>query len=304
MKNVVKLVALFFVMLTVVPLTALVFSVNQDKFVLYDQFTQKEMYVSKRDYLIGAVASEMPASFHIEAMKAQAAAIYTNAIRLSSQKKTVANINSQNNSGYINQKKLKEMWGKNFDNYYEKVSAAVDEVFGSVISFDGKPILAAYHSMSSGKTQKAEDVWGQDVPYLVSVDSEGDTFCTDFETQKEVETSVAREILKEEYPQTHLPEIDSLLITDRTESDCGAVVSVIIGDKTVSGQKMREMFDLRSASFTYEIVDSKIKFTVKGYGHGVGLSQYGADFMARQGSKWQEIISHYYKGTEILYINK
>ena len=90
MKNVVKLVALFFVMLTVVPLTALVFSINQDKFVLYDQFAQKEMYVSKRDYLIGAVASEMPASFHIEAMKAQAAAIYTNAIRLSSQKKTVA----------------------------------------------------------------------------------------------------------------------------------------------------------------------------------------------------------------------
>ena len=113
-------------------------------------------------------------------------------------------------------------------------------------------------------------------------------------------TEYSEEILKKEFPQTHLPEIDSLLITDRTESDSGAVLSVVIGDKTVSGQKIRELFDLRSASFTYEISDEKIKFTVRGYGHGVGLSQYGADFMARQGADYEEILKHYYKGVEIV----
>lgn len=301
MKNVVKLVLSLFVMITLIPLIALFLSQKQNKFTLYDEHLNKELHVSKKEYVIGAVASEMPVTFHSEALKAQAAAVYTNAVRLSAQNKNVANINSQKNSGYISKKKLKEIWGKNFDAYYEKISSAVDETFGSIISYDGKPILAAYHSMSSGKTQRAEDVWEEAVPYLVSVNSEGDTFCSDFESKVSFSTENAREILKNEFPDTYLPEINSLLITDRIENDSGAVLSVMVGDKTVSGQKIRELFNLRSAAFTYEIADGFINFAVKGYGHGVGLSQYGADFMARQGSKWQDIVSHYYSGTQILY---
>jgi stage II sporulation protein D len=290
-------------MLTLIPLTAFFFVDNsKGKFRVYDIDRDKLLTLSPREYVIGALASEMPPSFHKEALKAQAVAIYTNAIRsVYSESEYIAKVSPKRLHGYTNEKILKERWGKNFEFYSEKMSAAVDEVLGTVIVYKDKPILAAYHSMSGGKTESAENVWGQSVSYLTPVESEGDKLAADLVKSREFSSKEAREILKFALPETFLPEVDTLLFTDLEYSDSGTLLSAVVGDKKISGQKIRKIFSLRSAFIEISAQDGKVIFTTKGYGHAVGLSQYGADFLGRQGSDFKEILKHYYKGTSLLY---
>lgn len=303
MKEVFKSALALFLMLTLIPLTCLFFVDNSEgKFKVYDTDRNKTLTLSPREYVIGALCSEMPPSFHKEALKAQAVAIYTNALRSSySDGEYVAKVSPENLYGYTTQKILKERWGKNFDAYYEKMCSAVDEVLGTVITYDGKPILAAYHSMSGGQTESAENVWGESVPYLTAVESEGDKLAADLVKTKEFASDEARKILKAALPDTFLPEVDTLLFTDFEYSGSGTLLSVVVGDKKISGQKLREIFSLRSALVEISAGNNKIIFTTKGYGHAVGLSQYGADFLGRQGSDFEEILKHYYTGTSLLY---
>ena len=303
MKDVLKSALAIFLMLTLIPLSAFFFVDNsKGKFKVYDIDKNKTLTLTPREYVIGALASEMPPSFNSEALKAQAVAIYTNAIRsVYSNNEYVARASPKKLYGYTTQKILKEHWGKNFEAYYDKMSSAVDEVLGTVIVYNDKPILAAYHSMSGGKTESAENVWGQSVKYLTSVESEGDKLAADLVNTYEISSDEARKILKSALPDTFLPEIDSLLFTDFEYSDSGTLMSAVVGDKKISGQKIREIFSLRSAFIEISAQDGKVIFTTKGYGHAVGLSQYGADFLGRQGSDFKEILKHYYKGTSLLY---
>lgn len=303
MKEVFKSALALFLMLTLIPLTAFFFVDNsKGKFRVYDIDRDKLITLSPREYVIGALASEMPPSFHKEALKAQAVAIYTNAVRsVYSESEYIARVSPKRLHGYTNEKILKERWGKNFEFYFEKMSAAVDEVLGTVIVYKDKPILAAYHSMSGGKTESAENVWGQSVSYLTPVESEGDKLAADLVKSREFSSKEAREILKFALPETFLPEVDTLLFTDLEYSDSGTLLSAVVGDKKISGQKIREIFSLRSAFIEISAQDGKVIFTTKGYGHAVGLSQYGADFLGRQGSDFKEILKHYYKGTALLY---
>ena len=153
MKEVFKSVLAIFLMLTLIPLSSFFFVDNsKGKFKVYDIDRNKILTLSPREYVIGALASEMPPSFHKEALKAQAVAIYTNSIRsVYSDSAYIAKVCPKKLYGYTTQKILKESWGKNFKAYYEKMSSAVDEVLGTVITYKDKPILAAYHSMSGGK---------------------------------------------------------------------------------------------------------------------------------------------------------
>lgn len=306
MKDVLKAALAIFLMLALIPLSALLFADReQDKFKLYDEKKDKAVSLAQREYVIGALCCEMPPDFHIQALKAQAAAIYTNAVRLLySGEEYVARVDMENFKGYADKDSLKKRWGKNFSVYYDKMCGAVDEVLGAVITYNDKPIVAAYHSMSSGKTENAKTVWGESVPYLVAVSSEGDTFCADLEKKKTFSVKKAREILSEGFPDAFLPEVDTLLLTEPEYTPSQTVDSIMVGNVKTSGQKIRELFSLRSAAFTFEIKGSNLTFTTKGYGHGVGLSQYGADFMARQGSDWKEILKHYYKGSTVLYIDQ
>ena len=303
MKDVLKSALAIFLMLTIIPLSAFLFVDNsKGKLKVLDTDRNKIIALDFRDYVIGALCCEMPPGFHKEALKAQAVAIYTNAIRKSSsQNDYIAEVSPKNLRGYTTEKTLKEKWGKNFEGYYEKMCSAVDEVLGSVITYEGSPILAAYHSMSSGKTECAQNVWTESVPYLVAVESEGDKLAADLVKTKSFSSQEVREILKSAFDETFLPELDSLLFTDFEYSPSGTLVSAIVGDKKVSGQKLRELFSLRSAAIEIKAENSQITFTTKGYGHGVGLSQYGADFIARQGADYKEILSHYYTGTSLLY---
>ena len=290
-------------MLTLIPLFSFLFIDNsKGKFKVLDTDRNKVLSLSPREYVIGALSSEMPPSFHKEALKAQAVAIYTNALRSSySDDEYVAKASPENLYGYTTQKILKERWGKNFDAYYEKMCSAVDEVLGTVITYNDKPILAAYHSMSSGKTESAENVWGESVPYLVPAESEGDKLAADLVETKTLSSDETREILKNALPDTFLPEVDTLLFTDFEYSSSGTLLSAVVGDKEISGQNLREMFSLRSASVEISAENGEITFTTKGYGHAVGLSQYGADFLGRQGADFKEILKHYYTGTSLLY---
>lgn len=303
MKDTLKKLVAVTLALLILPLCSLLFYKNtENKTALFDEQKNKIIYVDTRAYVIGALACEMPASFHTEALKAQAVAIYTNAVRSqSSGEQYVCKINQSKLAGYTNTKILKEKWGKSFDVYYKKLEDAVDSVYKSVITYKSKPILAAYHSLSSGKTENAENVWGQKVPYLVSRISEGDTFCPELVSTKTLTVKEAREILSKSFPDTFLPQVDSLLMTNITKSDAGTVLSLVVGDREITGQKLRSLFSLKSACFDVKIAEGSLTFTVYGYGHGVGLSQYGADFMARQGKDYKEILKHFYNGTEIMY---
>ncbi len=306
MKSVLKKVLAIALAITFIPLVSLLFSrPKDDKITLFCEDSGKKISVKMRDYVIGALACEMPASFSSEALKAQSCAIFTNALRSKAAGEEYVNrVSIKNLLGYTTPKILKQKWGNNFEIYYEKIEDAVDSVWGRVIAHEGKPILAAYHSMSPGKTESAENVWGEKVPYLVAVDSEGDTFCAEFVSEKTVSADAAREVFKTALPETFLPQVDALLITDIKKSDSGTVLSLVVGDSELTGQKIRSLFSLRSACFDVAIQDGNITFKTYGYGHGVGLSQYGADFMARQGKTFEQILSHYYPTTSLMYIKQ
>lgn len=300
MKRILKLYVSILLVLTLFPLSVFVFYKNDsDKFYVKNTDNNKTLKLSQKEYVLGALCCEMPPTFHKEALKAQAVAIFTNAVR-EKELNQLTEISIKNLKGYTDRETLKEKWGKNFSYYYDKMSEAVDEVLGKVITYQNAPILAAYHSMSSGKTESAENVWGEKVNYLTPVLSEGDTFAADYKIEKFISINEVREKLSESFPETYLPELDTLLFTDITRSDSKTVLSLVVGDKNVTGKQIREIFSLRSAAFEIEVMENEIKFACYGYGHGVGLSQYGADFMARQGSSYEQILNHYYSQTKLM----
>lgn len=302
MKELIKKALLIYLMITLIPLSVFIFKPSEQiKFKIYDAAEEKVLSLSQREYVLGALCSEMPPTFHTEALCAQAVAIYTNAYRsFFKGEEYVARVNTKSAQGFVTNGELKKRWGKNFDYYYNKMQKAVDLTLGKVITYEEKPILAAYHSQSSGKTESAENVWGGAVPYLVPADSEGDTFSPNHTEKNELAAEQVREILQNSGEKLYLPQDNTLLFTDFEFSPSGTLLSVTVGNAKMSGQKIRRLFNLKSAAVTVSCDKDNIIFTTKGYGHGVGLSQYGADFMARQGKNWREILSHYYLKTEIM----
>ena len=250
-----------------------------------------------REYLIGSVAGEMPASYHTEALKAQAVACYTYAKYISARdadKLGGADISDDSSvyQSYINEAARKEKWGDNFEKNEKIIADAVDEVLYSYLSYDNKPAMTAYHNICSGVTESAENVWGEKVDYLVSVVSTGDKLSPDYQTETKITIEEFKNILSK-----NSVEYDDLGEIKRFES--GYVKSIEIGEESISGTDFREMFSLKSADFDVEIGEENVVFTCRGNGHFVGMSQYGADYMARQGATFDEILNHYYPGTEL-----
>ena len=256
----------------------------------------KEM--DTREYLVGCVAGEMPASYHTEALKAQAVASYTYAKYISSRDKDKlggADISDDSTvyQAYINQSARKEKWGDDFEKNEKTVSAAVDAVLYSYLSYENKPAMTAYHNISSARTESAENVWGEKIPYLVSVNATGDRLSHDYQSEKNFTIKEFKSILKE----NDIEYSDKISVENRYDS--GYVKNVKIGSKSISGTDFREMFSLRSADFDVETGEEKIVVTCRGNGHFVGMSQYGADAMAVSGSTYDSILTHYYPGTEL-----
>ena len=259
----------------------------------------KSSEIEMREYIIGCVAAEMPADYHSEALKAQAVASYTYAKRIrESNTDEAADItdNPAVHQGYIDKAERKEKWDEKFDEYEEKIGAAVDSVLGEYMSFDGETVLAVYHSNSAGRTRNAENLWGSEIPYLVSVESGGDRLSPDYIRAVTFSEDELCGYL-EECSVTPKGSADEW-IEEIKRDDEGYVTSLTVCGEEVSATDFRSAAKLESACFEIEY-DGEFTVTCKGYGHGVGLSQYGADYMARQGFSYREILSHYYTGVSL-----
>ncbi|MCH5190537.1 MAG: stage II sporulation protein D [Oscillospiraceae bacterium] len=259
--------------------------------------------MSLREYLIGTVAAEMSLSYHEEAIKAQVIASHTllEHSRLNkSEEIGEADItdNSQTHQGYIDTDTQKEKWGDNYSKYREKIEKCVDEVINLIIQYDGEPITAAFHAISNGKTENASDVWGGTYPYLISVESAGDKLSPAYSSELTVSVDEFKSIMEKQ--DATLSDDPNSWIRDTVKTETGMVKEITVGDKTFKGSDIRSFFSLKSSTFDCKYDNGSFSFTVSGYGHGVGMSQYGADFMARQGLTYKEILQHYYPGTQIV----
>lgn len=260
-----------------------------------------------REYLIGCVAAEMNAGCHEQALMAQAVASFTYLRRKQADEKNSptkslqgADItdNSETHQGYIDKSAREKKWGDKSAVYEEKIAAAVDAVWGTLMTYGGQPICAAFHAISPGKTESAKEVWGKDYPYLQSVLSAGDKLSPDF-AKTVVFTKAQFQKKAETIQDVKLSGDSSEWVGKITLTDAGTVKNILLGESSVSGTALREAFGLASAAFTIQYQDGGFQCKTKGYGHAVGMSQYGADYMARQGSTWQEILRHYYTGVTI-----
>lgn len=248
------------------------------------------------DYIKGVVAAEMPALFQQEALKAQAVSARTYAVR-KMQENATTEVPYNIGQAYITIDEMKQKWGNNFASYYNKISAAVDATKGEIMTYQNEPILAVFHAQSSGKTESAENVWSQSVPYLQSVESIVDENAPDFEKTVSFTYDEIIKKFTEKYNDFHLQKENMpQQIIIKSRSDAGYVQQIQIGNQTFTGKEVRETLGLRSANFTISIENDTLFFTTKGYGHGAGMSQYGAEFMAQQGKTYHEILQHYYTG--------
>lgn len=256
---------------------------------LYDKKANENLSLDMRDYLIGVVAAEMPASFSSEALKAQAVAARTFAYYNTNQLTT-----DKSTQSYLDISQMQEKWGKDFDKYYSKISLAVDDTKDLVITYNNEIISAYYFSMSNGFTEEAINVFGENKSYLKSVISEED--------ENNHNYKVIKTINKDEF-KSKLGIDEDVHIEGIVRNKTNHVDSIVVNGHEYSGTTFRKLLDLRSTDFEIVVMESSINITTYGYGHGVGMSQYGANTLAQKGYTWDEIIKHYYQNIKIKSIN-
>lgn len=251
------------------------------------------------EYVNGVVAAEMPADFELEALKAQALSARTFVVRqLMAQKKDdlpegAMISDTVQHQVYKSPEELKNQWGKDFNWKWQRIKEAVKETEGKILMYGGKPIEPSFFSTSNGYTENSEDYWENAFPYLRSVPSPWDKKSPKYLT--ETVMSVAEFEKRLGIRLANNQSVGTIL--GRTAGKRVAMIE--IGGKKFNGRGVREKLDLRSSDFTWKRKGDEIIITTKGYGHGVGMSQYGANGMAREGKSYKDIISHYYKGVDI-----
>ncbi len=254
------------------------------------------------EYLYGVVAAEMPASFETEALKAQAVAARTYTVnRKKSPNKDHPNADVCSDSAhckaYLTPEELSRKFSEN-PAYLEKIRQAVNDTKHQILLYRGEPISAVFHSTSSGMTENAEDVWENAVPYLISVESSGEDASPRYQETKEFSFAEFQKKIKLGTKAIHFTDNPKNWFSDWVYNESGSVKSVSICGVSFSGVDLRSLLGLRSANFTVEITDS-VTITTKGYGHGVGMSQYGANHLAKMGYTYDQILKKYYTGVEI-----
>ena len=255
------------------------------------------------DYLVGAVAAEMPASFPEEALKAQAVASRSYALYCAaSHKHGEADICADPGccQAWLSDDRLRENWGEDYEENLSRVRQAVEATAGETLSYAGEPVLAVFHSSSAGATEDCGAIWNPR-PYLVSVDSP--------ETAGDVPGYVSslrcapidfRDVILSACPEADFSGPEEGWIGPLRRDGSGRVESLELGGREIPGTELRRLFSLRSTAFSLDYEEGLFVFTVTGYGHGVGMSQYGAKVMARDGADYRQILAHYYPGTELI----
>ncbi|MGE5592627.1 MAG: stage II sporulation protein D [Betaproteobacteria bacterium] len=275
------------------------------------------------EYVKGVVAAEMPASFGTEALKAQAVAARTFAVKRMKQfggpgctAHPGADVctDSQHCQAWVSDDELRKRLGYlEYYAYARKIASAVESTSGKIVTYQGKPIEAYYHAASGGSTENSEDVWQTAVPYLRAVSTEFEAREPSFQervefTIDELEKKLGVKLTQKKVRTYKVAGKDVQVVAgDRMDrpievlsaSPAGRVKDIRIGDKIFSGFSLREALGLRSTKLTYQVIGDKVSFTTTGYGHGVGMSQYGAQAMAQAGKTYVDILKHYYTGTEV-----
>ena len=262
------------------------------------------------EYLYGVVSSEMPANYEAEALKAQAivARTYTiYQIMNNSGKHPGADIcdNSSCCQAWISKDERLSKWApEEAESNWNKIVDAVNSTSGKIITYQNKPINAFFHSNSGGKTESSLNIWGGiDYPYLKSVETAGEEGYTQYSSEAKFTKEELLNKLKEKYEDCEIDYSQENCIQILEYTTSGRVKTIKFGNKEIAGTEARTILGLRSTNFTFTISGDEIIFSVIGYGHGVGMSQTGADALAKSGSNCEEIIKHFYTDVEIVEVN-
>ncbi len=254
--------------------------------------------ISAEEYLTGCLFAQIDVSYEEEALKAQASAAYTYALRLSGEGRELSD-SSALCQPYFSPAKAKEYYGKSYEEYLPKVKKAAEYGASHGIYYENKPIYSVYCSVSAGASAHPDYIWNMSLPYLARAECPKDLEYIYFRTENEMTAESVRDRLLAFDPKIQMPLDYSLWFSDVVRDEYGYVVSAKVGGRELSGGELWRILKLRSTAF--EITWNGISFTViaKGHGHGAGMSQYSANEMAKQGMKAEEILGYFYKGAEV-----
>lgn len=286
---------LLLVVIILIPLTILSYIKKTPKKSLSKQdnkqyvdilYENKRITLELNDYVIGVVAAEMPALFEPEALKAQAVASRTFVMKHLENNDSITTTTAS--QVYISQEKMQEKWQDNFAEYYNKIKQAVLATDYQVLKYKDHLIKSYYYSMSNGYTESSLNVFNEKNDYLNVVESKWDE-----------ENSQTITMSKQEFCTKLGINCQSIEIKDIIKDESARIAKITINNQQYTGIQVRKLLNLRSTDFNIEINDNEISITTRGYGHGVGMSQYGANNMAKSGYKYPEILKYYYQNVEI-----
>lgn len=282
--------------------------VEEAPLLILDERSGEVREVPVRDFVRGAVAAEMPIDYPDEALRAQAIAAHSYALACKAQadpndptlKGAYFSANPDQRIGYLTETVMRAMWGDAFETNRTRLYTIVDSVLDEILLYEGEPALACYHSISNGQTESAAAIWGSEVPYLVTVDSMLDLTCPDYEQSFTITKQELAQDLGTVFPDLALAGDAANWIGAIERTAAGYVHSISIGGVSCSGTAVRSALRLRSRDFTITWTEEHLfTITTHGYGHGVGMSQYGANALALTGKTYQEILATYYPGTTL-----
>ena len=273
-----------------------------DVFLIEDLSTGEVQQVPKRDYLIGAAAAEMPLTWPDEALKAQIVAAHSYALycrdHASAANGSWLSADPARRQGYLTDAVLHSYWGTDYEANYARLSALADAVLSDVLCYGGAAAGTSYFAISNGRTEASENVWGSALPYLVPVDSSTDQNADNYIYTVSFSAAQLQQLLTGLglTPDLSAPEG---WFGDAALTPSGYVASLPVCGQTMTGPALRKALGLRSACFTVQYQNGSFFFTTRGYGHGVGMSQWGARALAEQGQTAAQILAHYFPGTQL-----
>lgn len=266
---------------------------------LYIESEGKSVIMPSEEYLRGCLFAQIPVDYEQEALNAQAVAAYTYALKLLENGKTLSD-NTAECQPYFSEQQAREYYKDDYEKYLPAIEKAAEYGAAHAVTYENKLIYAVYHSVSTGRTNRAEYIWNVDFPYLEPVESPWDSGYVNFEATNEITTEQMRVYMLHYDRSLNMPVDYAMWFTNANVDEWGYTLSLDVGGRTLSGGDVWRILKLRSAAFTFDYNGSVFVVKTCGYGHGVGLSQYGANEMAKGGKTAEEILRYYYTGADVI----